>query len=286
MTDVITDGAVAAGAQLGASAADEWSALVTTAVMGTDRRTPPPPAPGWDAWASSTDPAVAVLDRAAAVVAARRAGACPAVAPQGLLPPAPPDPRPACPQACGAHLARILGGEHEILLAEWLERCEAAELQLPWALLPTLLLKARRQPHLDVLVRRIAGGRAAWLAEAVPELGVAVAPPPPKPDAVPFRSPQRPDDSGAVVAAIVTLFADESATWNTTQQLTLLAASIDPAWLPPLVADLSRLRFNVTTERTRAAVLGLAEHRHAMVQSFEHARTHPRPDGPSHPEST
>jgi hypothetical protein len=93
-------------------------------------------------------------------------------------------------------------------------------------------------------------------------------------------------DSGAVVAAIVTLFADESATWNTTQQLTLLAASIDPAWLPPLVADLSRLRFNVTTERTRAAVLGLAEHRHAMVQSFEHARTHARPDGPSHPEST
>ena len=44
--------------------------LVGAAVLGTDRRPAPDPLPGWDTWAHAGDPAVALLDRAAAVVVA------------------------------------------------------------------------------------------------------------------------------------------------------------------------------------------------------------------------
>lgn len=249
---------------LGASAADEWSALVATAVLGTDRRLPPPPLPGWEAWGRAADPAVAVLDRSVAVVAARRAGACPVPTPDGVLSAAPPDDRPPCPPAVAVRLGRILAGEHELLLPEWLLAVEALGVQLPWASLPTLLLRARRNPRMDQVVRRLAGGRAAWLAQAVPELGVSVQGLVPKADAPPFGPPPRVTDSGAVVASIVTLFADGQATWATAAQLRILVAAVDPAWLPSLVVELTRLPFHAPSERTRAELVGLAEFRLEM----------------------
>ena len=257
---------------LGASAADEWAALVATAVLGTDRRLPPPPLAGWDAWGRAADPAVAVLDRAVAVVAARRAGACPVPTPEGVLRPAPFDDRPPCPLPCGIRLARILAGEHDVLLPEWLALVEGLGVQLPWVSLPTLLLRARRNPRLDQVVRRLAGGRAAWLADAVPELGVSVQGLVPKADSPPFAPPPRVPDSGAVVASIVTLFVDGQATWATAGQLRILTAAIDPVWLPSLVVELSRMPFQAGTERTRADVLGLAEFRLEMHREIEAAR--------------
>ena len=268
---------------LGGSAADEWAALVATAVLGTDRRLPPPPLPGWDAWGRATDPAVAVLDRSVAVVAARRAGACPVPTPEGVLPPAPFDERPPCPPPCGIRLTRILAGEHDVLLPEWLTLVESLGVQLPWASLPTLLLRARRNPRLDQVVRRLAHGRAAWLADAVPELGVSVQGLVPKADSLLFAPPPRVPDSGAVVASIVTLFVDGQATWATAGQLRILTAAIDPVWLPSLVVELSRMPFQAGTERTRADVLGLAEFRLEMHREIDAARiaVAPSPSAPS-----
>ena len=131
------------------SAATEWAALVATAVLGTDRRPLPPAEIGWDAWASDTDAAVALLDRAAAVVAAQRAGVRPAP-PLAVPPPAPVDARPPCPPGAALRLDRMLRGEHDILLPEWFALCDARGVQLPWVLLPVLLLRGRRQPELDV----------------------------------------------------------------------------------------------------------------------------------------
>ena len=264
---------------LGASAADEWAALVATAVLGTDRRLPPPPLPGWEAWGRAPDPAVAVRDRSVAVVAARRAGACPVPTPEGVLPPAPIDARSPCPPAAAERLGRILDGEHELLLPEWLALVEALDVQLPWASLPTLLLRARRNPRLDQVVRRLARGRAAWLADAVPELGVSVQGLVPKADAPPFGPPPRVPDSGAVVGSMVTLFVDGQATWATAAQLRILTAAVDPAWLPSLVVELSRLPFHAPSERTRADVVGLAEFRLEMRRELSPTSVPPSSTG-------
>ncbi|MEV5047825.1 hypothetical protein AB0N20_25260, partial [Streptomyces griseoincarnatus] len=73
-------------ATVAASLPDHWEQLVTTALLGTDRRTPPGVAPGPQ---TPSD----LLDAAAAATVRRRAGLCPA-RPAERLRPAPEDPRP------------------------------------------------------------------------------------------------------------------------------------------------------------------------------------------------
>ena len=265
-----TSAPAAAASELASSALGEWAALVGAAVVGTDRRSPPPPLAGWDTWARSDDPAVAVLDRAVAVVAARRAGARPALAPADA-PLAPPDDRASCAPACAVRLSRLLAGEHDLLLAEWFARCEDASMRLPWASLPTLLLRGRRHPHLDQVVRRLAAGRATWLAEVVPEMGVKPTPGVIPDSAEPFDVLPLSPDSSAVVTSIVTLFDAGQATWATSPQLRLAVASIQPVWLDTLVVQLSRLEFNASTERTRSELVALGEFRAEMLREFERA---------------
>ncbi len=273
------------GLDLASSAAAEWTALVSTAVVGTDRRLPPPADPGWQVWCSSTDPAVALLDRAAAVVVARRAGARADAATDAPLPAAPVDTRPPCSAACAARLDRIVGGQHDVLLPEWLNVCGSSGAQLPWAALPALLLRGRRHPELDQAVRQLAGARADWLAEVMPELGVRVgrsapgrsAPGRSAAAATPTGWGQPPvlTDSGAIVSGIVQVFVDGMATWAAAPQLRLTAAAIDPAWLPTLIVQLSRLPFHAATQRTLADVLSLAEFRLAMLREFHPPTSEP-----------
>jgi hypothetical protein len=255
------------GALVAVSAADEWSTLVATAVVGTDRHPLPPAALGWDVWGTHPDPAVALLDRAAAVVAARRAGVL--ASPSLPTPPlAPSDHRPVCSPACVVRLRRLLDGEHDLLLAEWLHLCLASGDRPPWSLLPTLLLRARRNADLDLLVRHLAGDRARWLAEALPELGVRPTPKPAGAVVIP-PPPARVPDSGATVSVIVQTFHDQAATWAAAPQLRLLVVSLEPRWLAALIAELSGLRFDAHSERTRADLLALAEFRDAMVRDFD-----------------
>lgn len=263
---------------LAESATQEWLGLVTAAILGTDRRPPPPAGAGWDSWGSrprsevgQNDHAVAVLDRALAVVLARRAGATPGPAPPSMQP-APIDDRPACAAPCAARLGRLLAGDHEVLLSEWLRLCADAGMQPPAQALPTLLLRGRRHPELDIAVRRLAGGRAEWLAGVVPELGVPVTA-----AALPMPSapvaPAAPTDGGAAVTAVVQLFAEGLASWAAAAQLRLVVVGLAPAWLPTLVVELSRLPFRAPAERTRAELVGLAEFRSAMLREFDQART-------------
>ncbi len=252
---------------LGRAAAAEWAGLVTAAVLGTDRRPLPAPEPGWDVATRSEDPAVQLLDRAAAAATARRAGRRPAAAPP-LVPAAPLDPRLVCPPAAAAALGRLLAGQFDVLLGEWFELCAAGGFQLPNHLLPSLLLRGRRQPALDIAVRRIAGERARWLAEAMPELRVALDPARMPAGADPLAPLVRPVDSGAVAAAIIDTFADRSATWAAAAQMRLTAAAIDPVWLPTLISGLHHAPFHATTERTRVDLLGVAQLRWEIVVSM------------------
>jgi len=161
----------------GLAGAGEWHELVTAALIGTERKPPPPArAPGF-----SPDPAAMLLDRAAIMTVARRAGRMPGHAEPP--PAAPDDPRPAVSGAAAARLARILGGEWPDLLAEWLAVAAARGRRPPDRLLPALLERAERArggpragPHsgpganagLRRLAARAGGSRARWLAALNP----------------------------------------------------------------------------------------------------------------------
>ena len=114
-----------------------WEELVTAALLGTERRTPPGCPPGREA-------PVALLDAAAVETVRRRAGLRPARAadrPQ----PAPEDARPALPPAAARRLAMLLadrpgaggGGRRGTapdlveLLPEWLARANDRGLAPP-----------------------------------------------------------------------------------------------------------------------------------------------------------
>ena len=155
-----------------------WRDLVTASLIGTER-TPVPAAsipglpPGQD---DTGDPAAVLLDRAALLTAARRAGRRPDRTEP--LPVCEPDPRPVVSPAAAIRLARILGGEYPDLLTEWLTAAVARGLRLPPRLLPALLDRARRarpaDPGLPRLLAEAGGPRARWLARLNPDWEHAV----------------------------------------------------------------------------------------------------------------
>ena len=152
---------------------NSWHDLVTASLIGTERSVVPAVAiPGLPpAAADPDDPAAALLDRAALLTAARRAGRRPDRAEP--LSPCERDPRPAVSPAAARRLTRILGGEHPDLLTEWLTAATARGLRPPPHLLPTLLDRARRAGPADSGLARLvadAGGpRARWLADLNPD---------------------------------------------------------------------------------------------------------------------
>jgi hypothetical protein len=163
-----------------------WQDLVTASLIGTERAVVPPTrVPGWPAEDAqsldrptpvspdelSGDPAAALLDRAVLLTVARRAGRLPEHAEP--LPAADPDPRPAVSPAAGERLIRLLSGEHQDLLAEWLRAAVARGLRAPAQTLPALLDRGRRaapaDPGLRRLVAEAGGARARWLARLNPD---------------------------------------------------------------------------------------------------------------------
>ncbi|HEV2256174.1 MAG TPA: DUF5691 domain-containing protein [Streptosporangiaceae bacterium] len=150
-----------------------WQDLVTASLIGTERSAVPAVAiPGLPPAADDPgDPAAVLLDRAALLTAARRAGRRPGRAEP--LPPCEPDLRPAVSPAAARRLRRLLSGEHPDLLTEWLTAATARGLRPPPQLLPALLDRARRGQPADLGLPRLlaeAGGpRARWLAGLNPD---------------------------------------------------------------------------------------------------------------------
>jgi hypothetical protein len=158
-----------------------WHDLVTASLIGTERAVVPPVAiPGVSPTDDDTgDPAALLLDRAALLTAARRAGRRPDHA--DPLPVSEPDPRPRVSPAAARRLARMLGGDHHELLTEWLSAVTARGLGLPAQFLPMLLDRAGRAGSGDSTLARLvaeAGGpRARWLAELNPDWEIVGTPP-------------------------------------------------------------------------------------------------------------
>ncbi|MEU1452188.1 DUF5691 domain-containing protein [Streptomyces avermitilis] len=158
-----------------APSAAPWEELVTAALLGTDRRTPPGQASGREAPA-------ALLDTAAVETVRRRAGLRPARA--AVRPePAAEDPRPQLPPAAARRLAMLLadrsgtggGGRRGAapdlmeLLPQWLSLANARGFAAPPQTLPTLLDAARGRTDLRPAVLTFAGPRALWLARLNPD---------------------------------------------------------------------------------------------------------------------
>ncbi|MFI8088118.1 DUF5691 domain-containing protein [Streptomyces sp. NPDC086080] len=152
-----------------------WEELVTTALLGTDRRTPAGVAPGPRAPS-------ALLDAAAVATVRRRAGLRPARAAERPGP-SPEDPRPVLPPAAARRLTMLLtdrpgtsgGGRRGTapdlmeLLPQWLAAANARGFAPPPALLPALLDAARGRTDLRPAALRFAGPRALWLARLNPD---------------------------------------------------------------------------------------------------------------------
>lgn len=155
----------------GTPSAGAWEELVTAALLGTERRTPPGCPPGRQA-------PVALLDAAAVETVRRRAGLRPARA--ATRPePAAADPRPSLPPAAARRLAVLLadrpgtpGGSGRRgtapdlmeLLPQWLAAANAHGFAAPPQTLPALLDAARGRTDLRPAALAFAGPRALWLA--------------------------------------------------------------------------------------------------------------------------
>ncbi|MEV5506400.1 DUF5691 domain-containing protein [Streptomyces orinoci] len=151
-----------------------WDELLSTALLGTDRRAAPAGRPG-------QAPALALLDEAALHAVRRRAGALPAAA-RARPEPAPEDPRPCLPEAARRRLALLLadragpatgrrGSAPDLveLLPQWLAAANLRGYRAPDALLPELLDAARARSDLRQEVLRLGGERARWLARLNPQ---------------------------------------------------------------------------------------------------------------------
>lgn len=158
----------------GAFAVGSWEDLVTTALLGTDRR---PLAGGGPDRAAP----VALLDAAALATVRRRAGLRPAAAARRPEPAAE-DPRPALPAAAARRLALLLadrsgtgGGRRGAspdlmeLLPQWLATANAHGYAAPPKTLPALLDAARGRTDLRPAALAFAGPRGLWLARLNPD---------------------------------------------------------------------------------------------------------------------
>lgn len=173
--DVVTDGAPTDGVTTDHATTD-WGSLVTTALLGTDRRQPPPPPAGpvgellgdLSLVLGDDTPDAQLLDHVAVLTVARRAAARPWRAVDPLAPP-PADDRPLCPLRAVAMWRRIVA-EWPVLEDEWLALARWQRVALPGDLLVDLLTRHRRDDVRTTLVAAVAGPVVDWLAEHVPAI--------------------------------------------------------------------------------------------------------------------
>ena len=150
---------------------DHWRELVTTALLGTDRRDPPV-ADGelGDLVADSvrSDPSSRMLAQIAACTAIRRAGVVPGPPVSALAPPAA-DERPPCTPAAVARWNHITTS-WPVLEDEWMLTLIEQGWRLAPEVIPRVLQRQRRDPIRRARALVAAGPLALWLAEHLPEL--------------------------------------------------------------------------------------------------------------------
>ncbi|WP_157996077.1 DUF5691 domain-containing protein [Thermomonospora amylolytica] len=144
-----------------------WDEHVSTALLGTRRRSvPAPPAvPGGAVAGEGEDAAWRLLEQAAVLAVARRAGWRPGTAEEfSPVAACPAESAPVVPPAAARRLERILTEGDLGLLPEWLETAAARGYRVPAGLLPRLLELGRGSTALRPAIAGAAGRRGVWLA--------------------------------------------------------------------------------------------------------------------------
>ncbi|GAB3145198.1 DUF5691 domain-containing protein [Microbispora hainanensis] len=137
-----------------------WEELVSTALVGADRRAVPPES---------------LLERAAEQVVRMRAGRRPG---RGRPPaPAAAETMPLVPGAAADRLARMLAGEQSRLLTEWLETAAARRVRVPAEMIPGLLDLGARDRSIRACLGAVTGARGRWLAGLNPAWAYLLAEP-------------------------------------------------------------------------------------------------------------
>ncbi len=149
-----------------------WHELVTTSLLGTDRRDPPAPPPGplADAVDDALEPTPSsrMLTTVAACVVARRAGLLPRPPAAPLVPPELDD-RPLVPPAASRRWWSIIHA-WPVLEDEWLHVATRAGWRLPPDVLVGLLRRHRSDASRWGQVVRLGGPVVPWLLEHEPAL--------------------------------------------------------------------------------------------------------------------
>jgi hypothetical protein len=149
-----------------------WRALVTAALLGTDRRPAPIPAVGpvadLVADAVRPDDAARMLAAVAGVAAARRAAFVPGPHGPALRPPAD-DARPWC-SPTSVSTWRTVIGEWPVLEDEWVLTVIDQGFRVPPDALVELLLRHRGDAVRRARVALAGGPSAAWLTDHLPSL--------------------------------------------------------------------------------------------------------------------
>src|SRR5581483_11281851 len=144
------------------------------ALLGTRRRAVPPlelplapPGPDDSAeavvgWQAAGDPAGRLLEQAAVLAVARRAGRMPGRAEPIAVAPA--ETAPLVPGPAAVRLARMLRGDQVRALPEWLAAAERGGYRVP-----ALLERGRGDRSLRPYIARTTGRRGLWLALQNPD---------------------------------------------------------------------------------------------------------------------
>jgi hypothetical protein len=148
----------------------DWSALVSAALLGTERTGGTAPIPAAvAALVGGTDTEGSILAAAASMTVRRRAGRTTTLD-QGPLPAgAGPDPRPQLTGAAARYVGLALD-ERPSLAPEVLELVQRSGRRVPDEWLPELMILAARTDEAEDALLDAGGPRAAWLAGVFPEL--------------------------------------------------------------------------------------------------------------------
>ncbi|MEY2583015.1 MAG: hypothetical protein QOE09_2864, partial [Ilumatobacteraceae bacterium] len=152
--------------------ADYWREMVTVALLGTDRREPPPAVVGGLADLAADDPqptaSQRLLQQVAACAVVRRAGLLPGAA-AGLVAPPDNDPRPVTPPAATATWRRIIT-DWPVLEDEWLLAVLHGGRRLAPELVVPLLARHRTDATRHARAMVAAGPLGRWMIDWSPRL--------------------------------------------------------------------------------------------------------------------
>lgn len=262
-----------------------WGELVTTALLGTDRRpVPQPPAgPVADVVADlgivvgDGEPETRFLNQVATITLARRLAAQPGPAVPPLAPPEL-DRRPLCSPAAAASWRRLVE-EWPLLEDEWLAVAMAKDVRLPGDVLIDLLDRHRTDVRRRSIIDHIAGPVCAWTCE---HLGMAPAPrhagiePPGIPPALAVH-PDAPlqkaaNDPSAFAASLLAVLAADSFSAADRLLLEHALTRCAPSALPLAVEALASVTDHPRSGVAASMLAALGRERVAMLHSFEESR--------------